>query len=125
MSTNDRPSAYSEIFSHCFVKWYAPNDTRKAQADRRRFIRALKKLAEAGGISASDRGYTFVPCRSAARAETELRPLLPPDGELRIIGVTDKQLEKSSIAWGERRKYATTGGVAPNAAIAKAQGGAA
>lgn len=46
-------------------------------------------------------------CASEENAEVHFRRVelfLPPDGEVRIIAITDKQFERMRIYWGKRRK---------------------
>jgi CRISPR-associated protein Cas2 len=46
-------------------------------------------------------------CASEENAEVHFQRVqraLPPDGEVRIIGITDKQFERMRVFWGKRRR---------------------
>ena len=46
-------------------------------------------------------------CPSKENAEVHLARIernLPPDGEVRVITITDKQFERMQIFWGKMRK---------------------
>lgn len=47
------------------------------------------------------------PCPSRENAEVHLRRIeshLPPDGEVRVLVITDKQFERMRIFWGKKRR---------------------
>ena len=47
------------------------------------------------------------PCPSSENADVHhqrIKCALPPDGEVRIITITDKQFERMRIFWGKMRK---------------------
>ena len=46
-------------------------------------------------------------CASAENAKVHIRRVengVPPDGEVRVLTVTDKQFERMRIFWGKMRK---------------------
>ncbi len=50
-------------------------------------------------------------CASEENAHVHIRRIerkLPPDGEVRILAVTDKQFERMRIFWGKLRQSATS-----------------
>lgn len=107
-------NAYSTLWTS--ISFSVPQDTKAAKAAARKFIRTVKNLGMGGNHSLvifRGRGAGLICCRYAKVVET-LSAVLPEDGELRLVPVTDKQVEKSTIVWGKMRKFATTGGVATN-----------
>jgi hypothetical protein len=86
--------------SHTMLTWYYPTDCPGALAAAYKFKRAVLRL---GGRIGCKRGTTLIYGRSPERVEADLLPVLPPDGELRLLGVTDIQIQKSRNHWGKPR----------------------
>lgn len=86
----------------CAIYWDAPTDTPEARTAERRFRKLLR--TRFGSIRGKIIRGTWLLCpRPASVAEAELIPQLPPDGELHIVRITDKQIEKSRIVFGDPR----------------------
>jgi len=90
------------------VFYDAPHNTREARAARRRFQRQLRKLTCIGpdgrwSEAKSGRGWSLFPAKPK-RVQKTLAAILPPDAQLRIVGVTDAQIERSTIIYGQIRK---------------------
>ncbi|ARN56774.1 CRISPR-associated endonuclease Cas2 [Sedimentisphaera salicampi] len=88
-----------------YVFFDLPTDTKKARKDYSEFRKKLLKD-----------GFTMVQysvyerhCSSEENADVHLKRIksfLPPDGEVRILTITDKQYERMHIFWGKMRKPA-------------------
>lgn len=96
-------NAYSTLWTS--VAFYLPQDTKEAKAAARKFLRTIRGLGTANGglVVSRGRGAGLLCCRYDKATET-LKAVLPPDAELRLVPVTDKQIEKSTILWGAVRK---------------------
>ena len=94
-------SSYATLWTHVYFN--IPQDTKAAKTAARRFIKKVRLMAGFQLVVSRGRGSCLMPVRYD-RAVSELKAALPPDGELRLVPVTDKQVEKSSIFWGEMRK---------------------
>ncbi|MCD4830567.1 MAG: CRISPR-associated endonuclease Cas2 [Anaerohalosphaeraceae bacterium] len=80
-----------------------PTDTKKAIKDYTHFRKNLMK-----------NGFTMVQysiytrhCASEENAKVHferIKTFLPPDGEVRLLQITDKQFGRMQIYWGKRRK---------------------
>jgi CRISPR-associated protein Cas2 len=68
-----------------------PTDTKKARREYTLFRKALLRD-----------GFTQMQYSVYARIERHL----PPDGEVRVVTITDKQFERMQIFWGKMRKSA-------------------
>lgn len=80
-----------------------PTDTKKA---RRAYTLFRKHLLQ-DGFSQMQYSVYARHCASKENAEVHIRRVeqhLPPDGEVRIITITDKQFERMNIFWGKMRK---------------------
>lgn len=85
------------------VMFDLPVDTREARRAYTQF--RLKLLAD--GFARMQYSVYIRHCASEENADVHFRRVqdaLPPDGEVRIIAVTDKQFERMRIFWGKRRK---------------------
>lgn len=96
------------IPSHYIVFWSCPVDTAQARKLARRFA---KKIRGAAGVGLFSRKLARPSCGAAiisySRAQDrldEIRACLPPDGELRVLGVTEAQFGRSQNFWGHMRK---------------------
>ena len=80
-----------------------PTDTKKARKDYTRFRKALIK----DGFTMMQYSVYIRHCASEENVEVHDRRVvaaLPPDGEVRLIRITDKQYERMRVFWGKRRK---------------------
>ncbi len=80
-----------------------PVDTKKA---RREYAIFRKKLLQDGFTRMQSSVYARH-CASEENAAvhvTRVERNVPPDGEVRIITITDKQFERMRIFWGKMRK---------------------
>ncbi len=79
-----------------------PVDTKAARRAYADFVKFLKR-------DGFQRVQYSVYARHAASKENamvhvaRIRANLPPDGEIRVISVTDKQFERMSVFWGKTR----------------------
>ena len=80
-----------------------PVDTRTA---RRHYARFRKSLLKDGFQQMQYSVYArCCPSNENAAVHTNrVKQSLPPDGEVRILHVTDKQFERMRIFWGKMRK---------------------
>ncbi len=73
---------------------------------RRHYARFRKSLIEDGFTMMQFSVYTRH-CASEENAQVHLRRvegLVPPDGEVRVITITDKQFERMAVFWGRKRR---------------------
>lgn len=73
---------------------------------RRNYALFRKSLLKGGFLKMQFSVYARF-CFSRENSEVHVRRIqkhLPPDGEVRILVVTDKQLERMLIFWGKRRR---------------------
>jgi len=80
-----------------------PTDTPGARKAYTRFRKALVK----DGFAMMQYSVYIRHCASrenTAVHSQRVRAVLPPDGEVRIICLTDKQYEKMDVFWGSKRK---------------------
>lgn len=85
------------------VMFDLPVDTKAA---RREYAQFRKKLLR-DGFARMQFSVYMRHCASEENAEVHFRRVdaaIPPDGEVRIITITDKQFERMQIYWGKRRK---------------------
>lgn len=86
-----------------FVLFDLPVDTASA---RREYACFRKKLLKAGFMRVQFSVYARV-CASEEAAEAHARRVeanVPPDGEVRMLCITDKQFARQRIFWGKVRK---------------------
>lgn len=80
-----------------------PTDTKRA---RKNYARFRKMLLEDGFTQMQYSVYARH-CPSKENAEVHLARIersLPPDGEVRVLTITDKQFERMKVFWGEMRR---------------------
>jgi len=80
-----------------------PTDTKKARKAYTRFRKALIK----DGFTMMQYSVYIRHCASEENAQVHdgrVVSFLPPDGEVRLLQVTDKQYERMRVFWGKRRK---------------------
>ncbi len=82
-----------------------PTDTKKARKDYTHFRKALIK----DGFTMMQYSVYIRHCASEENAQVHdgrVVGFLPPDGEVRLLQITDKQYERMRVFWGKRRKPA-------------------
>ena len=80
-----------------------PTDTKRA---RKHYAQFRKFLLEDGFTMMQFSVYARH-CASKENAEVHIGRIqrhLPPDGEVRVLSITDKQFERMMIFWGKMRK---------------------
>ena len=80
-----------------------PTDTKTARRDYTRFRGHLLK----DGFSQMQYSVYIRHCPSQENVDVHVGRIegsLPPDGEVRVIVVTEKQFERMRVFWGKRRK---------------------
>lgn len=80
-----------------------PMDTKKARKDYAQFRKALLK----DGFTRMQFSVYIRNCASEENAEVHsarVERSLPPDGEVRVLAITDKQFERMRVFWGRMRK---------------------
>lgn len=85
------------------VMFDLPTDTKKA----RKQYSLFRKLLLEDGFDMMQYSIYSRHCTSEEKANVHIRRIeqnIPPDGEVRILSVTDKQFEKMRIFWGKIRK---------------------
>jgi CRISPR-associated protein Cas2 len=80
-----------------------PVDTKTA---RRAYARFRKKLVQDGFTMLQYSVYgRHCPSEENAGVHTQrVETAIPPDGEVRVLTVTDKQFERMRVFWGKRRR---------------------
>jgi len=79
-----------------------PTDTKEARKHYTRFRKALLK----DGFVMMQYSVYIRHCASRENAAVHIERVectTPPDGEVRVITITDKQFERMRIFWGKRR----------------------
>lgn len=82
-----------------------PVDTRKARRAYAQFRKALLK----DGFARMQFSVYVRHCASEENADVHVQrvqAVLPDDGEVRILAITDKQFERMRVFWGKLRKPA-------------------
>ena len=102
-------TGYTTLWTH--VSFHLPQDTNTAKAAARKFIKALRLKCGGTEVVMSRGSGAGLLCCPFSKANEVLAALLPPDGELRLVPVTDKQVEHSRIYWGKPRKVLPSGAV--------------
>ena len=80
-----------------------PTDTKAARKDYTRFRKSL--LAD--GFTMMQFSVYIRHCASRENSEVHTKRVestLPPNGEVRVIAITDKQYEQMRVFWGKKRK---------------------
>jgi CRISPR-associated protein Cas2 len=80
-----------------------PTDTKKARKDYTQFRKNLMH----DGFSMVQYSVYARHCASEENADVHYKRVqgfLPPDGEVRLLHVTEKQFSKMAIFWGKKRK---------------------
>ena len=80
-----------------------PVDTKKA---RREYTRFRKRLLKDGFLMLQFSVYgRHCPSEENASVHAQrVAAAIPPDGEVRVLSITDKQFERMRVFWGKRRK---------------------
>jgi CRISPR-associated protein Cas2 len=90
-------------FMWVLVMFDLPTDTKKARRDYTHFRKNLLK----NGFSRMQYSVYIRHCASEENAQVHTNRvefMVPHDGEVRVITVTDKQFERMRVFWGKRRK---------------------
>lgn len=88
-----------------FAMFDLPVDTRKARRQYRRFRKAL--LAEGFTMLQFSVYARYCPTEEASRVHyRRVWEVLPPDGQVRLVSVTDRQFGKMEVYYGKTRKPA-------------------
>lgn len=90
-------------FMWILVLFDLPVDTPKARRDYTRFRKKLLK----DGFDMLQYSVYSRHCASQENAAVHIQRVenaVPPDGEVRVLTVTDKQFERMRIFWGKMRK---------------------
>ncbi len=85
------------------VMFDLPTDTKKA----RKQYSSFRKMLLQDGFDMMQFSIYSRHCISEEKANVHIRRIennIPPDGEVRILNVTDRQFEKMQIFWGKMRK---------------------
>lgn len=80
-----------------------PVDTTQARREYAQFRKMLLK----DGFTQMQYSVYSRHCASQENADVHLRRIernIPPDGEVRILTITDKQFERMRVFWGNMRK---------------------
>lgn len=80
-----------------------PVDSKQA---RRRYARFRKALLK-DGFAMMQFSVYIRHCASRENAEVHMgrvQAAVPPDGEVRVLTITDKQFERMRVFWGKRRR---------------------
>lgn len=85
------------------VMFDLPVDTKKA---RRQYTFFRKKLLK-DGFAKMQFSIYIRHCASDENTDVHanrVAAMVPPDGEVRLLRITDKQYERMQVFWGEKRK---------------------
>ena len=80
-----------------------PTDTKQARKEYTQFRKSLLR----NGFTLMQYSVYARHCPSKESAEVHTARIechLPPDGEVRVLTITDKQFERMRIFWGKKRK---------------------
>lgn len=90
--------------SWLWVAYDLPYDTSEAKVAAARFLRRLKKE---GYTRLIDRGKFMIRHCGPGIAQKQIemiKSIIPPDAEVRVLQVTDKQFGRMVNIWGKMRK---------------------
>jgi CRISPR-associated protein Cas2 len=85
------------------VMFDLPTDTTRARREYAHF----RKLLLRDGFTMMQYSVYIRHCASEENADVHIQRVegtIPPDGEVRILTITDKQFERMRVFWGKRRK---------------------
>jgi CRISPR-associated protein Cas2 len=80
-----------------------PTDTKRARKEYALF----RKMLLRDGFTQMQYSVYARPCPSQENADVHVSRIersLPPDGEIRVLVITDKQFERMRIFWGKMRR---------------------
>ncbi|MBA3485144.1 MAG: CRISPR-associated endonuclease Cas2 [Pirellulales bacterium] len=80
-----------------------PTDTKRARKDYAHF----RKMLVCDGFTMMQYSVYSRPCPSQENADVHVGRVercLPPNGEVRVLVITDKQFERMHIFWGKLRR---------------------
>lgn len=97
----DLPSGYQAMW--LFAMFDLPVTSKEA---RRRYARFRKALIKEGFSMLQFSVYArYCPSEEAATVQKQrLRPLLPPDGQVRLLCITERQFGKMEVFFGKKRR---------------------
>lgn len=88
-----------------FAMFDLPVDTKKARKEYTRFRKAL--LREGFSMLQFSVYARYCPTEESSEAyRSHVRAVLPPEGQVRLISVTDRQFGKMEVYYGEKRVQA-------------------
>ncbi len=85
------------------VMFDLPVDTRRA----RREYALFRKFLLSDGFTMMQYSVYIRHCASQENADVHIQRIehhIPPDGEVRVVVLTDKQFERMRVFWGKRRQ---------------------
>lgn len=85
------------------VMFDLPVDTRRAQREYALF----RKFLLSDGFTMMQYSVYIRHCASQENADVHIQRIehnIPPDGEVRVVLLTDKQFERMRVFWGKRRQ---------------------
>ncbi|MEW6358394.1 MAG: CRISPR-associated endonuclease Cas2 [Planctomycetota bacterium] len=86
-----------------FTMFDLPVDTKAARREYTRFRKAL--LAEGFSMLQYSVYARYCPSEESSEAHRRrVQAVLPPDGQVRLLGVTDRQFGKMEVFFGKNRK---------------------
>jgi CRISPR-associated protein Cas2 len=89
-------------FMWILVMFDLPTDSKRARRDYTRFRKALLR----NGFARMQFSIYIRHCASEENTTVHIqrvKAIVPPDGEVRMLAITDKQYERMHIFWGKRR----------------------
>ncbi|HUV71453.1 MAG TPA: hypothetical protein VMW25_00445 [Clostridia bacterium] len=101
---NKKRTGYNTWIAFCFYD--LPYDTPAACKAAARFHRRMKKIGWDKNFMPHTKVYLrwFGGFGKLEKLHTEVMSIVPPDAEIRIVPVTDKQFGKILTGWGKMRK---------------------
>jgi len=104
MKSEKRKPVTGYNLSWLFVMYDLPYDTNAAKNAAAKFLKRLKKE---GYTKLIDRGKFMIRHCGPGIAKKQIdliKTIVPPDGLVRILQVTDKQFGRMENTWGKMRK---------------------
>lgn len=101
--TKRMPDLSGYRFMWVLAMFDLPTETK---ADRKRYARFRKELLKDGFVMMQFSVY-IRHCASRDNAAVHIARIegaIPPDGEVRVLTITDKQFERMRVFWGQIRR---------------------
>lgn len=97
----EMPSGYQAMW--LFAMFDLPVDTKAA---RKRYAQFRKTLIKEGFSMLQFSVYArYCPSEEVATSyKQRIRPMMPPDGQVRLLSVTERQFGRMEVYFGKRRK---------------------